>query len=66
VEWIIKREHTADFDGSFEFEEDWLVDEDLAGTGAEILDLILLKLDGFPRPVTTDYRGYVSRLEAAA
>jgi len=46
--------HTAYFDGCFEFEKDWLVDENLAGTGAEILDLILLELDGLSGSISTD------------
>ena len=54
--------HTADFDGCFEFEEDWLVDEDLACAGAEILDLIFLELDRLSGSISTDYNLQVSPL----
>ena len=44
----------ADLDGRLEFEEDGLVDEDLAGLGAEELDLKLLQLDLLAGPVAAD------------
>jgi hypothetical protein len=47
---------TADLDGSFEFEEDRLVDEDLAGLCAEELDLVLLQLDLLAGAVASDCR----------
>lgn len=44
---------TTDLDGSFEFEEDGLVDEDFSRLGAQELDLVLLQLDLFPWAVAT-------------
>jgi hypothetical protein len=48
------RAPTADFNRSFEFQEDWLIYKDLACPGAEILDLILLQLDRLSRSIATD------------
>ena len=45
---------TANLDGSFELEQDRLVDKDLARFCAQKLDLVLLQLDLFPWAVATN------------
>jgi hypothetical protein len=45
---------TTDLDGSLELEQDGLRDEDLPSLGAEVLDLVLLKLDGLSRSVSSN------------
>ena len=45
---------TADFNGSFEFQEDGLIYEDFARPGAEILDLVFLELNWLSWSITTD------------
>lgn len=44
--------HTAYLYRSFQFEQDRLIDEDLAGSRTQVLDLMLLELDGFARSIT--------------
>ena len=48
---------TAYLDGSLELEQDGLVDEDLARLGAEVLDLVLLQLNGLSGTVASDCGG---------
>ena len=45
---------TADLDRRLELEQDGLADEDFAGFGAEVLDLVLEQLHGLARSVSSD------------
>lgn len=45
---------TANLNRRLELEEDGLADENLASLGAEVLDLVLLELDGPAGAVSTD------------
>jgi hypothetical protein len=45
---------TTNLDGCLELEKDGLADKDLARLGAEVLDLILLQLNGLAGAVSTD------------
>lgn len=46
---------TANLDGRLELEKDRLADEDLASLRAEVLDLVLLELDGLAGAVSADW-----------
>ena len=46
------KKRTANLNGSFKLEKDGLVNEDFACFRAEILDFVLLKLNGLSGPVT--------------
>jgi hypothetical protein len=46
---------TADLDRGLELEKDGLADKDLARLGAQVLDLVLLKLDAPAGAVATDW-----------
>jgi hypothetical protein len=48
-------ELTADFDGCFKFEEDWLIYKDLTSSSAEILDFKLLQLHRLSRSIPTNF-----------
>lgn len=46
---------TADLDGRLKLEQDRLAYEDLASLRAEVLDLVLLELDGLAGAVSADW-----------
>lgn len=46
---------TTNLDWSFQFEQDWLVDENFSRFGTEVLDLVLLKLYGLARSISPDF-----------
>ena len=58
-----QRERTADFDRRLEFEQDGLVDKDLARLCAQELDLVLLQLHLLARSVSSDCAGERGRNE---
>jgi hypothetical protein len=45
---------TADFDGRFELEQDWLTNEDFTSAGTEVLDLVFLQSYRFTRSIPSD------------
>ena len=49
---------TTDLDWSLQFEQVWLVEEDLAGLGAEILEVVLREVDLLARLLATNLQEF--------